>query len=79
LIAKENFTLFCSPFNSALNHILDILSRRSGAEIAKLEYRPLIPRGKKLIGIKAIWAINNSAFIPLENIRKLSYKKANIC
>ena len=40
-IAKKNYTPFCSPFNSASNHIWDIMSQRSHGDIAKLEYRRL--------------------------------------
>jgi hypothetical protein len=39
-IAKKNYTPFCSSFNSASNHICDIISKRSHGAIAKLEYCP---------------------------------------
>ena len=40
-ITKKKYTPFCSPFNSASNHIWDIMSQRSHGDIAKLEYRRL--------------------------------------
>ncbi len=40
-IAKTNFILLCSPFNSASNHILDIVLKCASSKIITLEYRPL--------------------------------------
>jgi hypothetical protein len=42
-IAKRTFTSSCRPFNSASNHILDIVSQRSAAEIIWLEHWRLTP------------------------------------
>ena len=42
-IAKKKFIMFGSPFNSASNDILDIVSKRSSSENVRLEYRPLTP------------------------------------
>ena len=40
-IAKKNYTPFCSPFNSASNHIWDIIAKHSHGELSHLEYRPM--------------------------------------
>ena len=40
-IAKNTFILLCSPFNSAPNHILDIVSKCASSKIIRLDYHPL--------------------------------------
>ena len=40
-ITKKNFILLCSPFNSASNHMLGIVSKCASGKIIRLEYHPL--------------------------------------
>jgi hypothetical protein len=42
-VPKKYFVSFCSPSNSASNHRLDSVSKLSGAEIIRSNYRSLTP------------------------------------
>jgi len=42
-ITNINFISFCSPFNAASNHILNIVLKCATSEIVRLEYRLLTP------------------------------------